>query len=156
MRLLIQRVSRASVTVEGRVTGAIGQGLLCFLGVREGDTDREAEWLVSKASQLRVFPDSEGKMNLSVEDIGGQILLVSQFTLYGDAKKGNRPNFMLAAKPEEANRLYERMLQLFRERLGADRLAAGVFQAMMNVELVNQGPVTILLEKENEATEKQD
>ena len=150
MRLLIQRVSRASVTVDGQITGEIGKGLLCFLGVREGDTEQEAEWLVAKAAQLRIFPDDEGKMNLSVEELGLSVLVVSQFTLYGEARKGNRPNFMLAARPDEAEWLYRYTLDRFRERLGKDRVAAGVFQAMMEVELVNDGPVTLLLEKENE------
>lgn len=148
MRLLIQRVSRASVSVEGRIVGEIDRGLLCFLGVREGDTEKEARWIVDKACQLRIFPDADGKMNLSVADTNGSALVVSQFTLYGDAQKGNRPSFILAARPEEANRLYELSLELFRERLGRDRVASGVFQAMMEVELVNSGPVTILLEKE--------
>jgi D-tyrosyl-tRNA(Tyr) deacylase len=148
MRLLIQRVSRASVTVEGQVSGEIGPGILGFLGVRLGDSEAEVRWLVDKACQLRIFPDADGKMNLSVQETEGSVLLVSQFTLYGDAKKGNRPSFVLAARPEEANRLYELALELFRERLGRDRVASGVFQAMMEVELVNSGPVTILLEKE--------
>jgi D-tyrosyl-tRNA(Tyr) deacylase len=148
MRLLIQRVSRASVTVEGQVSGEIGPGILGFLGVRLGDSEAEVRWLVDKACQLRIFPDADGKMNLSVRETEGSVLLVSQFTLYGDAKKGNRPSFVLAARPEEANRLYELALELFRERLGRDRVASGVFQAMMEVELVNSGPVTILLEKE--------
>jgi D-tyrosyl-tRNA(Tyr) deacylase len=148
MRLLIQRVSRASVTVEGQVSGEIGPGILGFLGVRLGDSEAEVRWLVDKACQLRIFPDADGKMNLSVQETEGSVLLVSQFTLYGDAKKGNRPSFVLAARPEEANRLYELALELFRERLGRDRVASGVVQAMIEFELVNSGPVTILLEKE--------
>jgi len=141
---VVQRVSRAAVRVEGRVTGQIGPGLLVLLGVGQGDGEREAAWMAEKLSALRIFEDQAGKMNRSVAEVGGGLLLVSQFTLYGDARKGNRPGFSDAAPPEPANELYQRVCALLREK----RLpvAQGVFRATMSVELVNEGPVTILLE----------
>lgn len=137
MRALIQRVARASVTVDGREISAIGPGLLVLLGVRRGDGPEEADWLADKVRALRVFPDPEGRMNEPLGD--REVLCVSQFTLYGDARKGNRPSYVEAAAPEQAEPLYER----FCERLGARR---GVFGAMMEVELVNDGPVTLVLD----------
>jgi D-aminoacyl-tRNA deacylase len=137
MRALVQRVSRASVSVDGRVVSEIGPGLLVLLGVREGDGAGEADWLADKVRALRVFADAEGRMNEALGD--RSVLCVSQFTLYGDARRGNRPSYVQAARPELAEPLYER----FCERLGAAR---GVFGAMMEVELVNDGPVTLLLE----------
>jgi D-tyrosyl-tRNA(Tyr) deacylase len=148
MRILIQRVSRASVRVGDQVSGAIGYGLLAFLGIREGDTEREIEWLAEKVAALRVFEDEEGKMNLSLQNIDGSLLVVSQFTLYGETRRGNRPSFMNAARPEKAERLYDLFVDSMRVLLGEHRVATGVFQAMMQVELINDGPVTILLEKE--------
>jgi D-tyrosyl-tRNA(Tyr) deacylase len=139
VRALVQRVSEASVTVDGEEVARIGAGLLVLLGVRRGDGGAEADRLVSKLLALRVFEDSEGKMNLSVRDVGGEILCVSQFTLYGDTRKGNRPSFVDAAPPEEAEPLYERV----RSALGA---RGGVFGARMAVKLVNDGPVTLLIE----------
>jgi D-tyrosyl-tRNA(Tyr) deacylase len=139
VRALVQRVSEASVTVDGEEVARIGRGLLVLLGVRRGDGEAEADRLVSKLLALRVFADAEGKMNLSVGDVGGGILCVSQFTLYGDTRKGNRPSFVDAAPPEEAEPLYERV----RAALGA---AGGVFGARMAVSLVNDGPVTLLIE----------
>jgi len=137
VRALVQRVRRASVTVEGRQVAAIGPGLLVLLGIRRGDSERDGDWLADKVSALRVFPDDEGRMN---EPVGErQVLCVSQFTLYGDARRGNRPSYIEAAPPEVAEPLYER----FCERLGAER---GVFGATMEVELVNDGPVTLLVE----------
>ena len=137
MRALVQRVSRAAVRVDGETTGAIGPGLLVLLGVTHGDGKADADRLADKVRALRVFPDAEGRMN---EPLGArQVLCVSQFTLYGDARKGNRPSYVAAAPPEVAEPLYER----FCERLGAQR---GVFGAHMEVELVNDGPVTVLLE----------
>ena len=135
----MQRVSRAAVRVDGATTGAIGPGLLVLLGVRRGDGEAEADRIASKLLALRVFDDDAGKMNLSVGDVDAEILCVSQFTLYGDARKGNRPSYVAAARPERAEPLYER----FCARLDAER---GVFGAMMEVELVNDGPVTLLLE----------
>jgi D-tyrosyl-tRNA(Tyr) deacylase len=146
MRVLVQRVSRAKVTVEGRVTGEIGPGLLLLVGIKQGDGDPELEWMVHKLANLRVFSDAEGKMNLSLQDTGGGVLAISQFTLYGDAKKGNRPSYIEAARPEIAEPLYEN----FCEQLGAaigKEVQRGVFGAHMDVELTNDGPVTLMLEK---------
>jgi D-aminoacyl-tRNA deacylase len=139
VRALVQRVARASVTVEGERVSEIGAGMLVLLGVRRGDADEQADKLVRKLLALRIFEDDEGRMNLSVGDVGGEILCVSQFTLYGDARKGNRPSFVDAAPPEEAEPLYERV----RSGLGAQ---GGRFGARMEVELVNDGPVTLLVE----------
>jgi D-aminoacyl-tRNA deacylase len=139
VRALVQRVSRAAVTVDGREVAAIGPGLLVLLGVRRGDGTDEADRLARKLLALRIFEDGDGKMNRSVEDAGGDLLCVSQFTLYGDARKGNRPSFVDAAPPDEAETLYERV----REALGAK---GGVFGARMEVALVNDGPVTLLVE----------
>ncbi len=137
MRALVQRVSRASCTVDGAVTGAIGPGLLVLLGVTHADGERDADRIADKIRALRVFPDAEGRMNEPLGDRG--ILCISQFTLYGDTRKGNRPAYVDAARPEVAEPLYERVC----ERLGAQR---GVFGSHMDVELVNDGPVTILIE----------
>jgi D-aminoacyl-tRNA deacylase len=137
MRALVQRVSRASVSVDGREVAAIGPGVLILLGVRNSDTERDADWLADKVRALRIFPDAGGRMNEPLND--REALCVSQFTLYGDARKGNRPSYIAAAPPEHAEPLYDR----FAERLGAKR---GVFGAMMAVELVNDGPVTLLVE----------
>ncbi|HEV7586777.1 MAG TPA: D-aminoacyl-tRNA deacylase [Longimicrobium sp.] len=145
MRIVLQRVSRARVTVEGRVTGEIGRGLLLLVGFTGGDTDEALAWMAKKVVQLRIFPDDEGKMNRSVEDADGAILVVSQFTLYGDARKGNRPSFIDAARPEVAIPLYERLVALLRAT--GRPVATGEFGAMMDVELVNDGPVTLILER---------
>jgi len=147
MRVLLQRVSSASVTVDGRVTGEIGPGLLLLVGIRDGDTETELEWMARKIVQLRVFPDADGRMNLSVTDAGGGVLAVSQFTLYGDARKGNRPSYIDAARPEVAESLFERFRELLAGLLGKP-VPAGVFGAHMDVALVNDGPVTLMLERE--------
>ena len=139
MRALVQRVSDASVTVKGEEVARIGRGLLVLLGVRRGDGEAEADRLAAKLLALRIFEDDAGKMNLNVGDADGDVLCVSQFTLYGDTRKGNRPSFVDAAPPEEAEPLYERV----REALGAQ---GGVFGARMTVSLTNDGPVTVLLE----------
>ena len=139
MRALVQRVSSASVAVGGEEVSSIGPGLLVLLGVRKGDTDEQADRLASKLLALRIFEDDDGRMNRSVVDVGGQVLCVSQFTLHADTRKGNRPSFVEAAPPEDAERLYERV----RKALGA---GGGRFGARMAVELVNDGPVTLLLE----------
>jgi D-tyrosyl-tRNA(Tyr) deacylase len=139
MRALVQRVTSASVAVDGETVASIGGGLLVFLGVRTGDGEEQADRLAAKLRALRVFEDAEGKMNLSVEDVGGEVLCVSQFTLYGDTRKGNRPSFVEAAPPEEAEPLYERV----RDALGAK---GGRFGARMQIGLVNDGPVTLLVE----------
>ena len=145
MRIVLQRVSRARVTVEGRVTGEIGRGLLLLAGFTAGDTGEALAWMAKKVVGLRIFPDDEGKMNRSVEEVGGAILVVSQFTLYGDARKGNRPSFVDAARPEIAIPLYERFVALLRH--AGRRVETGEFGAMMDVELVNDGPVTLVLER---------
>lgn len=145
MKALIQRVSRASVTVDGQVTGMIGCGFLVLLGVRHGDTAEAARLLAGKTAALRVFSDAQDKMNLSLMDNGGSALVVSQFTLYADTRKGNRPSFILAAPPEQAQRLYEVYVEHLRNILGAERVATGIFRASMQVQLVNEGPVTIEL-----------
>ena len=144
MRAVVQRVSRAAVTVEGEITGRIGTGFLVLLGVSEEDTVADAEYMANKIVGLRVFEDQEGKMNLSLQEIGGQMLVVSQFTLFGDCRKGRRPSFIAAARPEKANQLYETFVGLVREQ--GIHVETGVFQAMMDVELVNQGPVTLLVD----------
>ena len=149
MRILIQRVSHASVKVDGAIIGEIGFGLLAFVGIRETDTIECVRWLAEKVAQIRIFEDSDGKMNLSAQDVGGSILAVSQFTLYGALPKGNRPSFMAAASPEKAEELYNEFLKLLIDRIGTAKVASGKFRAKMTVELTNEGPVTILLEKEN-------
>jgi D-tyrosyl-tRNA(Tyr) deacylase len=146
MRAVIQRVSRCRVLVEGKVVGEIGGGLLVLLGVSKADNEATADYLAEKALGLRIFEDAEGKMNISVQDSGGAMLVVSQFTLYGDVRRGKRPSFDAAARPEEAKRLYEYFVE--RIRAAGLRCETGVFQAMMDVELVNAGPVTILLDSE--------
>jgi len=146
MRAIVQRVSRCRVTVDGNVVGEIGSGLLVLLGVSKTDSEAAADYLVEKITGLRIFEDTEGKMNLSVQDSGGALLVVSQFTLYGDVRRGKRPSFDAAARPEEAKRLYEYFVG--RVRAAGLRCETGQFQAMMEVELVNSGPVTILLDSE--------
>jgi D-aminoacyl-tRNA deacylase len=144
MRAVVQRVLRASVAVEGRVVGEIGPGLLVLLGVATGDATTDADYLADKIAGLRIFEDADGKMNLNVADIGGALLAVSQFTLYGDVRRGRRPSFDDAARPERARELYEYFVAQI-ERRGL-RCETGRFQAAMSVSLVNQGPVTILLD----------
>lgn len=144
MRAVIQRVKRAKVTVKGEITGEIGGGLLVLLGVGRGDDEAAADYLAAKTVGLRVFEDGDGKMNLAVTDVGGAVLAVSQFTLYGDVRKGKRPSFDDAAKPETARALYEHYVG--RIRAAGVRCETGRFQEMMDVELVNDGPVTILVD----------
>ncbi len=146
MRVVLQRVSRAHVTVGEEVTGAIGRGLLLLVGFTEGDDEAALRWMAEKVVGLRVFPDAEGKMNLGLEDVEGDLLVVSQFTLYGDARKGRRPSFVHAAGPDVAIPLYERFLEVLRE-IAPGHVATGEFGAMMDVELVNEGPVTLVLER---------
>ncbi len=144
MKAVVQRVGEARVEVGGETVGKIGKGILILLGVENGDGEREADWLAEKIMNLRIFEDEAGKMNLSVRDIGGGLLAVSQFTLAGNCAKGRRPSFDSAAPPEEANRLYEYFTAKLRETGVA--VETGVFQAMMQVSLVNDGPVTFILE----------
>ncbi len=146
MRAVVQRVSRARVVVDGQVTGEIGAGLVVLLGVGRGDTSASAAYLAEKVAGLRIFNDDQGKMNRSLLEMGGAALVVSQFTLYGDIRRGRRPGFDQAAAPAQANQLYEEFVR----ELGAKgvRVETGVFQARMSVELANEGPVTILLDSE--------
>lgn len=146
MRAIVQRVSRASVTVGGEVVGRIDRGMIVLLGVGQADTEVDADYLVEKVAGLRVFEDENEKMNLSVQDVGGAVLAVSQFTLYGDVRKGKRPSFDAAARPERAKELYDYFVAKVRDR--GLRCETGVFQAMMQVELVNDGPVTIMLDSQ--------
>ena len=146
MRAVVQRVSRASVTINGEIHGAIQQGFLILLGIEENDTEKEADYLAEKCAGLRVFTDENDKMNLALADIGGKMLVISQFTLYGDCRKGKRPNFMRAARPETAIALYERFISQCRS-LGI-AVETGEFGADMAVELLNDGPVTILMDTE--------
>lgn len=144
MRAVVQRVSRAKVTVGAEITGEIGPGLLVLLGVGAGDTPTDANYLVEKTVGLRIFEDTGGKMNLSVIDVGGAVLVVSQFTLYGDVRRGKRPSFDAAAPPQLARELYEYFVE--KVRVAGLHCETGRFQEMMQVELVNEGPVTILLD----------
>ena len=148
MRLVIQRVSQAQVEIEHRETQSIGSGLMILVGVEHADTQEDARWLAGKVVQMRIFPDSEGKMNASLLDIGGDILLISQFTLHASTKKGNRPSFIKAAPPLHAKALYEFFQKELENQL-AKPVKNGVFGAHMNVSLTNDGPVTILMDSQN-------
>lgn len=149
MRLVIQRVSAASVTIAGRVTGQIDHGLLVFVGIESADTAADGEWLAQKIVKLRIFPDNTGVMNLSVADLGGGILVVSQFTLHASTQKGTRPSYNRAAPPEHARPLYEQFVQQVTTALGATgHVATGEFGAMMEVSLVNDGPVTLIIDSQ--------
>jgi D-tyrosyl-tRNA(Tyr) deacylase len=145
LRVTLQRVSKAAVRIDHQTVGEIQRGYLLLVGFTHTDTPAQAEWLADKIHGLRLFPDADGKMNLGIDEVGGQVLVVSQFTLYGDAEKGRRPSFIDAAKPEVAIPLYENFLSLLRDR--GLTVATGRFGAMMQVELVNDGPVTLLLER---------
>lgn len=146
MVALIQRVAEASVEVDGVVSGAIGAGLLILLGVHRDDTGQETDWLARKCANLRIFPDDAGLMNRSVMDVGGKALVVSQFTLYGSAAKGNRPSFIDAARPEKAEALYQQFVEALSTLMGKP-VPTGIFGAMMHVRLVNDGPVTLWVER---------
>lgn len=145
MKFLIQRVNEAKVEVENKVVGKINKGILVFIGIKDTDTKENADFLINKLLNLRIFNDENEKMNLSVNDINGEILAISQFTLYGELKKGNRPSYINAMNPEDANKLYEYIIGKLKE--SNLKIESGVFQAHMNVNLVNDGPVTIMLEK---------
>lgn len=145
MRVLLQRVSRAEVRVDGNAIGRIGRGYLALVGFTTTDTEAQVDWMAEKVAGLRLFTDAEGKMNLALAEVGGAVLVVSQFTLYGDASKGRRPSFIDAARPEHAIPLYERFIALL--RAGGTPVETGEFGAMMDVDLVNEGPVTLWLER---------
>ncbi len=144
MRAVVQRVKKSSVTVDGNITGKINQGLMVLIGVEEGDSEKDADYIADKVTGLRIFEDEQGKMNLSIEDIGGEVLAVSQFTLLADARKGRRPSFTKAAPPDEANALYKKVIEKISSK--GINVEEGVFQAEMLVEIHNDGPVTILLD----------
>lgn len=146
MRIVLQRVSSASVSVDNEIKGSIQNGVMLLLGIHTDDTEETMRWMCDKILKLRIFPDEEGKMNRSVSDINGDILIISQFTLYGDTRKGTRPGFTEAAKPDIAEPMYKDMIQMFKERSDL-KIHSGVFGAYMNVELVNDGPVTLILDK---------
>ena len=146
MRLVLQRVSRASVTIAGRVTGQIGPGFCLLVGFTHSDTASQVDWMAEKVAGLRLFPDAEGKMNVGLDQIGGGLLVISQFTLYGDAEKGRRPSFVDAARPEVAVPLYERFVGALRGK--GLTVETGEFGAMMEVEIHNDGPVTLILERQ--------
>lgn len=148
MRLVIQRVSQASVTVEQKITGAIDQGLLVLLGIEHTDSEEDSDWLIQKLVQMRIFSDPEGKMNCSLQDIDGGLLVVSQFTLHASTKKGNRPSFIAAARPEQAIPLYESFIRKAALLLGK-KVETGIFGADMKVALINDGPVTITIDSKN-------
>lgn len=148
MRLVVQRVKRASVTIDGKVCSSIGGGLLVFAGVEDADMFEDVDWLASKVVNLRVFDDNNGVMNLSSIETGSEIMVVSQFTLHASVRKGNRPSYIRAARPEKAIPLYESLIARIRELTGRDP-ATGVFGAMMDIELVNDGPVTIIIDSRN-------
>jgi len=145
MRILVQRVKEAKVLVNGQIIGQIGKGILVFLGIARGDNITQAEWLVKKVCSLRIFADKNSEFNLSLKEIGGEILVVSQFTLYGDCRKGRRPSFDQAAPPPEALLLYESFIKLLKQQ--GIKVATGKFGALMQVHLINDGPVTLILER---------
>jgi D-tyrosyl-tRNA(Tyr) deacylase len=147
MRALVQRVTEGSVTIENpKHFAEIKKGMVILLGVKDGDTDDDLNFVADKCSNLRIFEDENEKMNLSLKDINGELLVISQFTLYGDAKKGNRPSFTGAARPESANEMYEKFILRMKDNIGDDKVKHGVFGSMMLVKIMNDGPVTILVE----------
>ena len=145
---MIQRVQKASVSIDARIKSSIGQGLLILLGIEDADDQTDIDWLVGKISQMRIFSDQEDKMNLSIQDIMGEVLVVSQFTLHASTKKGNRPSFIKAAKPEKAKELYEVFIDKLQTSIKKE-VQSGTFGAMMDIELINSGPVTIILDTKN-------
>ena len=153
MRALIQRVTAASVSLQGTIHSGIGKGMLIFLGVTHADTDADARYLAERCASLRMFEDVTGKMNCSVQDVGGKALVVSQFTLYGDTRRGNRPSFTDAASAERAEELYNAFVMYLRNEIGTGNVETGVFRAMMGVSLVNDGPVTLLLESKSSSNQ---
>lgn len=149
MRVLIQKVSSAAVTVKGKTVGSIGIGLVMLVGIEDADSLEDIHWLVKKLTQCRIFEDETGKMNHSVQDVNGSILVVSQFTLHGYTKKGNRPSFTRAAHPAKAKELYEKFIAVSKDALGMSKVQSGIFGANMQVSLVNDGPVTIMFDSQN-------
>lgn len=148
MRVVLQRVSEASVTIDQKIKGKIGQGILILLGIEEEDSTQDIDWLVQKITQLRIFSDENGKMNLSIQDLMGEFLVISQFTLHASTKKGNRPSYIKAARPETAIPLYERFIMELKS-YSALKVEEGIFGADMKVSLINDGPVTILIDSKN-------
>jgi D-tyrosyl-tRNA(Tyr) deacylase len=146
MKVVLQRAKDASVIVENETVGSIKSGLVLLVGIHQDDTEEELEWICNKILNLRIFDDDEGKMNLSVQDVRGELLVVSQFTLYGDARKGNRPSYIEAAGPQKAEKLYEEMIRYFKDHSDLN-VQSGTFGAYMDVNLTNDGPVTIVLDK---------
>lgn len=147
MRALVQRVSEGGVSIpEEKYSCEIGKGIVILLGVTHTDTEEDVNFVADKCSNLRIFEDENGKMNISLKDINGEVLIISQFTLYGDARKGNRPNFTAASKPELAQDLYDKFINRMKNNLGSEKVKAGIFAAMMEVKIINDGPVTILVE----------
>ena len=146
MKVVLQRAKNASVTVDNKQVGSITSGLVLLVGIHEDDTEEELEWICDKILKMRIFDDEDGKMNLSVQDVRGELLVISQFTLYGDTSKGNRPSYIAAAGPEKAEKLYEQMIHYFKENSGL-KVESGTFGAYMDVQLTNDGPVTIVLDK---------
>ena len=151
MRALVQRVSEGAVTIKDpKHHQSIGRGMVILLGVKEGDTENDVNFVADKCCNLRIFEDEQGKMNISLKDINAEALVISQFTLYGDTRKGNRPNFTEAAKPELAEKLYEKFVARVKQNLGGEKVKAGIFAAMMEVKIINDGPVTILVESKEQ------
>ena len=148
MRVVIQRVSEASVTIEGKIKSRIGKGMLILLGIENADTQDDIDWLAGKISRLRIFDDDDGVMNLSVKDVGGEIIVVSQFTLHANTRKGNRPSYIKAARPDFAIPMYEKFVAKLEEEIGKS-VQTGEFGAMMDVALINNGPVTIIIDTKN-------
>jgi D-tyrosyl-tRNA(Tyr) deacylase len=154
MRALVQRVQRCSVVIDGNVQSAVGAGLLILLGVHHDDAAADAEYLAERCAALRIFEDGDRKMNLSVTDVNGEAMVVSQFTLYGDTKRGNRPSYSDAAPSQIAEGLYEHFVDCLRKLMGSRKVNTGIFGATMDVELVNAGPVTLIVESKNQARSK--
>ena len=146
MRAVVQRVSRAEVVIEGAPVARIGKGIMALVAISRQDTEKDLQWMAKKIVELRIFNDSQGKLNLSLQDIGGQLLVVSQFTLYGDCRKGRRPSYSEAAPPAEAEKLYERFIEIIRQYV--PDVKTGQFQAMMEVNLSNSGPVTLIIDRQ--------
>ena len=149
MRTLIQRVSSASISVDKKLINEIGNGILIFLGVKNSDTNDDADYLAYRCANLRIFNDENEKMNLSVKDVNGNALVISQFTLYGDTRKGHRPSYVEAAQPEHAEKLYNYFVEKLRQEMGNEKVKTGIFRAMMEIQLVNDGPVTLMVESKS-------